>query len=372
MAPSRLKELYRLGQSPWYDNIDRRLLADGGLKAFFDRGIVGVTSNPSIFEKAVLGSDVYDEKIKRLKADGAGLEEICDTLTADDVRDAADLLKGVYEETKGTDGWVSIEVLPAYAHDPEKTLTCARRIFKKVGRPNIMIKVPGTPESPGAVAALIAEGICVNVTLLFSKEHYLRAARAYWEGLEERRRTGKDLGAVASVASVFVSRIDTKVDHLLESFSIRQPVVEKRKALDALKGRIAVANVKMIYQAFKDMFSMTKFGALEMHGARPQRPLWASTSTKNPAYSDCLYVDNLIGPMTVNTMPHATVLAFEDHGRAALTLEANPDDAQHLLASLPDLEIELDKICEDAQKEGVLAFARSYDNLMKAIASKAK
>ncbi len=372
MAPSRLKELYRLGQSPWYDNIDRRLIASGALKTFFDRGIVGVTSNPTIFEKAILGSDVYDEKIKSLKADGADLEEICDTLTADDVRDAADLLKGVYEETRGIDGWVSIEVLPAYAHDPGKTAAHARQIFKRVGRPNIMIKVPGTPESPQAVAALIAEGISVNVTLLFSKEHYLRAARAYWQGLEERWRMGMDLSAVASVASIFVSRIDTKVDHLLESFSVRQTVVEKRAVIDALKGRIAVASVKMIYRAFKDMFGEAKFGALEMHGARPQRPLWASTSTKNPAYSDCLYVDNLIGPMSVNTMPHATVLAFEDHGQAALTLEADLGSAQQCLAALPELTIELDKICEDAQKEGVQAFARSYDSLMKAIEAKAK
>jgi len=372
MASSRLKELYRLGQSPWYDNIDRRLIASGELKAFFDRGIAGVTSNPTIFEKAVLGSDVYDARIRQLKAQGADLEEICDTLTADDVRDAADLLKGVYEETRGTDGWVSIEVLPAYAHDAQKTLACARRIFKKVGRPNVMIKVPGTPESPAAVAALIAEGISVNVTLLFSKEHYLRAARAYWQGLEERWRLGQDLDAVASVASVFVSRIDTKVDKLLETFSARQTVVQKKKAIDALKGRIAVANAKMIYQAFKDMFSMTKFGAMGMHGGRPQRPLWASTSTKNPDYSDCLYVDSLIGPMTVNSMPHATVLAFEDHGRPALTLEAELEDAQKSLAALPDLEIELDKICEDAQKEGVAAFARSHESLMKAIASKAR
>ncbi len=372
MASSRLRELLRLGQSPWYDNIDRRLIADGTLKAFFDRGIVGVTSNPTIFEKAVNGSPVYDEKIKRLKAAGADLEEICDTLTADDVRDAADLLKRVHEETRGSDGWVSIEVLPAYAHDPEKTLAYARHIFKKVGRPNVMVKVPGTAESPQAVAALIAEGIPVNVTLLFSREHYLRAARAYWQGLEERLRTGQDLGAVASVASVFVSRIDTKVDYLLESFSVRQAVVEKRAAIDALKGRIAVANVKMIYQAFKDMFSAAKFGVLEMHGARPQRPLWASTSTKNPVYSDCLYVDNLIGPTTVNTMPHATVLAFEDHGQAVLTLEAGLEEAHRQLAALPELTIELDKICEDAQRDGVQAFAKSWDALMRAIEAKAR
>ena len=371
MASSRLKELYRLGQSPWYDNIDRRLIASGELKAFFDRGILGVTSNPAIFEKAVLGSDLYDEKIRRLKAQGAGLEEICEILTCDDVRDAADLLKRVYEETRGMDGWVSVEVLPAYARDSQQTIVHARRIFKKVDRPNVMIKVPGTPESPEAVVALIAEGISVNVTLLFSKEHYLRAARAHWEGLAERWRLGQDLGAVASVAGVFVSRIDTKVDFLLETFAARQTVVEKREAINALKGKIAVANAKMIYQAFKDIFGMTKFGALEMHGARPQRPLWASTSTKNFAYSDCLYVDNLIGPMTVNTMPHATIFAFEDHGVAALTLETGLGETQQHLAALPELRIELDKICEDAQKEGVLASERSYDNLLKAIESKA-
>ena len=370
MASSRLEELHRLGQSPWYDNIDRRLFAGGELKAFFDRGIVGVTSNPTIFEKAVNGSSVYDEKIQRLKAEGAGLEEIYDVLTADDVRDAADLLRGVYDETQGVDGWVSIEVLPAYAHDPDRTVACARALFKKVGRPNVMVKVPGTPESPRAVSTLIAEGISVNVTLLFSREHYRRAAEAYWQGLEERWRRGRDLGAVASVASVFVSRIDTKVDSLLDVFAARQSVLEKRTSIHALKGRIAVANAKMIYQAFKDLFNETKFGVLKMQGARPQRPLWASTSTKNPGYSDCLYVDNLIGPMTVNTMPHATVLAFEDHGRPALTLEADLEGARRCLTSLAELTIDLSTVCEDAQKEGVQAFADSFDALMRSIEAK--
>jgi len=372
MASSRLKELYQRGQSPWYDNIDRRLIVSGELKSFFDRGIVGVTSNPTIFEKAITGSSVYDEKIASLKAQGADLAEICDTLTADDVRDAADLLAEAYNRTQGVDGWVSIEVLPAYAHDPEKTLVYARHIFKKVDRPNVMIKVPGTPESSAAIATLIAEGISVNVTLLFSVEHYLRAARAYLEGLDRRSHTGEDLGAVASVASVFISRIDSKVDYLLESFSARETVVEKRAAIDALKGKIAVANAKMIYRVFKDMFGEAKFGPLKMLGARPQRPLWASTSTKNPAYSDCMYVDNLIGSMTVNTIPHGTVLAFEDHGRLEASLETDLKEARVCLAALPDLTIDLDEICEDAQKDGVQAFVKSWDTLMGSIEAKIK
>ncbi|MGE5280289.1 MAG: transaldolase [Deltaproteobacteria bacterium] len=371
MASSLLKQLYQFGQSPWYDNIDRRLIASGELKSFFERGIVGVTSNPTIFEKAVKGSDVYDGKIKRLKAQGADTAEICEVLTTDDVRDAADLLREVYERTQGVDGWVSIEVSPAYAHDAQKTIAHGQRLINRVDRPNIMIKVPGTVEGGEAVAALIAQGISVNVTLLFSRQHYLRAAQAYWQGLEELSRTGARLDSVASVASVFVSRIDTKVDGLLDVFSSRQEVLEKRTALEALRGRAAIANTRMIYQDFKSFFTENKFGPLKMLGARPQRPLWASTSTKNPAYGDCLYVDSLIGPMTVNTMPHATVLAFEDHGKPALTLEQGLGEDRDLLKALAGLGIEIDKICEETQVEGIRAFETSFDALLKAIEEKA-
>jgi transaldolase len=366
----KLKKLYQLGQSPWYDNIDRRLIENGELKSLFDRGIVGVTSNPTIFEKAINSPSVYDEKIKRLKKEGKDLFAIYDELTADDVRDTADMLKGVYEKTAGVDGYVSIEVLPTYAYDPLKTLEYGRFIYKKVGRKNIMIKVPGTKESPAAITALIREGINVNVTLLFSLSQYEAIARAYWEGLLSRARDGYPIRDVASVASIFVSRIDTKTDQLLDIFVNRVDELEKKRKISSLKGKIAIANAKMLYQKFKDIFSEARFGELKFRGASVQRLLWASTGTKNPQYSDVLYVDNLIGPLTVNTMPHQTVLAFQDHGQLRLTLESDLEGARASLAQLEELGISLEKLCQEAQKEGVAAFNRSFEALTDSLKSK--
>ncbi|MFH0940435.1 MAG: transaldolase [Candidatus Omnitrophota bacterium] len=366
----RLKKLYQLGQSPWYDNIDRRLIDSGELRSFFDMGIVGVTSNPTIFEKAINGSAVYDEKIKRLKQEGKSIEAIYDDLTADDVRDAADMLSGVYDRTEGLDGYVSIEVLPLYAHDPIKTVEYARHIHKKVGRKNIMIKVPGTPQAPEAIRTLISEGISVNVTLLFSVEQYEHIALAYMDGLRDRLRLGLDLKSVSSVASVFISRIDTKIDNILDVFINREAGVEARDKVVSLKGKIAVANAKFIYRRFKELFDDRIFGDLKAWGARVQRPLWASTGTKNPGYSDCIYVDNLIGPLTVNTMPHQTVLAFMDHGRLALTLESDLERAEAYASQLGELGVNLKTICDEAQKEGVLAFGRSFDTLMDSLKAK--
>jgi transaldolase len=368
---NRLKKLYQLGQSPWYDNIDRRLIENGELKSLFDSGIVGVTSNPTIFEKAVNSSAVYDEKIKRLKKEGRTLEQIYDELTADDVRDAADMLKKVFEETRGGDGYVSIEVLPEYAFDTAKTIEYARHIFKKVGRPNIMVKVPGTKESPEAIRTLIREGINVNVTLLFSGPQYELVAGAYLDGLRDRLKDGLDVRSVASVASVFISRIDTKVDNLLEVFASRTHDIDVKARINFLKGKIAIANVKSIYQKFKEVFGERNFWGLKAKGAVLQRPLWASTSTKNPAYSDLIYVDNLIGPMTVNTMPHQTVLAFQDHGRIALTLESDLPGACAYLTQVEDIGISVEMICQEAQVEGVRAFQQSFDTLMSAIKKKA-
>lgn len=368
--PSRLKKLYQLGQSPWYDNIDRRSINDGGLKALFDMGIMGVTSNPSIFEKSINSSSVYDEKIFKLKREGASLEAIYDELTADDVRDAADMLKGVYERTRGVDGYVSIEVLPAYAHDVEKTIAYGRHIFKKVGRPNIMVKVPGTKESPQAIRALLCSGININATLLFSVSQYERIVSAYMDGLRDRSRLGLELTSVASVASVFISRIDTKIDSILDIFADRQQDMGIKQGISSLKGKAAIANTKFVYRRFKELFSDRMFGDLSMQGARVQRPLWASTSTKNPAYSDCLYVDNLIGPLTVNTLPHATVDSFVDHGRLALTLESDMDDAGAHLSRLQELGLDLEIICEEAQNDGLLAFQNSFDKLMDSLKAK--
>ncbi|OIO35046.1 MAG: transaldolase [Candidatus Omnitrophica bacterium CG1_02_44_16] len=367
---NKLNKLRQLGQSPWYDNIDRRLIDSGELKSFFDMGIVGVTSNPTIFEKAINGSVVYDEKIKRLKKEGKSLEAIYDDLTADDVRDAADMLSGVYDRTEGLDGYVSIEVLPTYAHDPEKTLEYARYIHKKVGRKNIMIKVPGTPQASSAIRALIAEGISVNVTLLFSVEQYEPAALAYMDGLRDRLRLGLDLKSVSSVASVFISRIDTKVDNILDVLINREAGVGAGDKVASLRGKIAIANAKFIYRRFKELFDDRIFGELKAWGGRAQRPLWASTSSKNPAYSACIYVDNLIGPLTVNTMPHQTVSAFAGHGRVALTLESDLGRAEAYALQLSELGVNLATICDEAQKEGILVFGRSFDTLMASLKAK--
>lgn len=371
VALGRLKRLSLLGQSPWYDNIDRRLIASGALKMLFDRGIVGVTSNPTIFEKAINGSEVYDAKIKDLKQKGLSLEAIFDELTADDVRDAADMLAGVYESTKGLDGYVSIEVLPAYAHDPGKTIDYARSIYKKVGRKNIMIKVPGTKESPGVIRTLIREGISVNATLIFSESQYEAAAMAYWSGLAEALRYGVDVSRITSVASVFVSRIDTKIDHLLDIFASREDELQNRDKYFSLKGKTAIANAKLIYQRYKNIYSDMKFDEFRSRGAWPQRVLWASTGTKNPSYSDCLYVDNLVGTMTVNTMPHETMLAFEDHGHPESTLEADLDQAFGQLEGLEKIGINFEKICDEAQMEGIRAFGQSFDSLMDSLRAKA-
>jgi transaldolase len=367
---NKLQKLRQLGQSPWYDNIDRRLIDSGELKSFFEMGIVGVTSNPTIFEKAINGSAVYDEKIKRLKKEGKSIEAIYDDLTADDVRDAADMLSGVYDRSEGLDGYVSLEVLPLYAHDPIKTIEYARYIHKKVGRKNIMIKVPGTPQAPEAIRALIGEGISVNVTLLFSVEQYEPIALAYMDGLRDRLRLGLDLKSVSSVASIFVSRIDTKIDNILDVFINREAGVEARDKVAFLKGKMAIANAKFIYRRFKELFDDRIFGELKAWGGRVQRPLWASTSSKNPAYSDCIYVDNLIGPMTVNTMPHQTVLAFLDHGRLALTLESDLERAEAYASGLGELGVNLKTICQEAQREGILAFGRSFDTLMDSLKAK--
>lgn len=369
-ADSKLKKLAQLGQSPWYDNIDRRLIENGALKALFDRGILGVTSNPTIFEKAVNSSSVYDAKIRWYRDEGLGVEAIYDALTADDVRDAADMLLAVYERSRGLDGYVSIEVLPAYAHDPMKTVEYAKRIFKKVGRRNIMIKVPGTKESPSAIASLVAEGINVNVTLLFSVPQYERVAFAYMEGLRQRAGQGLDLESVASVASVFVSRIDTKIDGLLDAWAARTHDMGAKEGIYGLKGKIAIANAKMIYQRFKEISDDRMFGDLALRGGRLQRPLWASTSTKNPLYSDVIYVDNLIGPQTVNTMPPPTVEAFADHGKLSSTIESGLQEARAHLAQLEELGINLERICEDAQTEGVAAFEQSFKALMGSLQAK--
>ncbi|UCC50194.1 MAG: transaldolase, partial [Anaerolineaceae bacterium] len=284
-----LNELATLGQSVWYDNIQRSLIEDGGLQALIDAGVVGVTSNPSIFEKAIAHSTDYDEAIQLLVETGCTTSEIYEALAIEDIKHAADLLYPVYEETDGLDGYVSLEVDPTLANDTEATISEARRLFATLGRPNVMIKVPATPAGVAAIATLIGDGININVTLLFSNDNYADVAFAYINGLENLAARGGDVSRVASVASFFVSRVDSAVDKALSVIGN-----------DELQGKIAIANAKIAYTIYEDVFSGDRWHDLTERGARPQRLLWASTSTKNPAYPDTLYVDELIGSNTVN------------------------------------------------------------------------
>ena len=356
---TRLNELNQAGQSVWLDYIRRAYIASGELQAIIEAGVTGITSNPSIFEKAIAGSSDYDADIQRLVMTGRGTIGIYEALALDDIGRAADLLRPVYERTAGRDGYVSLEVSPELAHDTAGTIADARRLFAALGRPNVMIKVPATPAGIPAFQTLISEGINVNVTLMFSLAHYEAVAEAYLRGLEARAAAGGDLSRVASVASFFVSRVDSAVDKALAAAGNQQ-----------LPGKIAVANAKITYQRFQAIFTGPRWQKLAQAGAQPQRVLWASTSTKNPAYSDTLYVDELIGPHTVNTMPLNTVDAFLDHGTVAETLTAGLDEAQAQLAQLAELGIDLAAITEQLQVAGVDAFATAFRGMLDSVARK--
>jgi transaldolase len=360
MATNSLVALAALGQSPWYDNMDRRLIQNGQLQKLIALGVTGVTSNPSIFEKAINGSGVYDDTIQALARAGKSPKQIYDVITVQDVQAVADLLSEIYMKSGGRDGYVSLEVLPEYAYDPVKTIDHARQIYREVARPNLMIKVPGTREGQEAIRVLSREGINVNVTLLFSLAQYEASAMAYLDGLRQRLEEGHSSRDVFSVASVFVSRIDTKVDERLE---------ELRE--DRLKGKIAVANAKMIYQRFKTLFFGQTFRKLASQGAHIQRVLWGSTSTKNPDYRDTKYVDELVGRDTVNTLPHHTLEAFLDHGTPKLSIEKDLPKAKEHLEQLKDLGIDLNESCDAIQKQGVDAFSESFNQLISAIRRKA-
>jgi transaldolase len=359
MAQNPLVELATYGQSVWYDNIRRGLIASGELQRMIEQdNVTGVTSNPSIFEKAIAGSDDYREAIARLTAEGAGAEAIYEALAFEDIAATGDLLRPVYDRTQGDDGYVSIEVSPHLAHDLGGTIAEAKRIFATLGRPNVMIKVPATPAGLPAIAALIADGVNVNVTLIFAVDRYVQVTGAYLAGLGERVARGQSLREVASVASFFVSRIDTLVDEWLE---------RKGHARPDLLGKAAIASARLVYARYQEIFGGDRFAALKAHGARVQRPLWGSTSTKNPAYSDVLYVEELIGPDTVNTVPHQTLQAFRDHGRAGLTLTRDVDAARTTLARLAELGLDMGEVTDRLQAQGVAAFARSFDRLMASI-----
>jgi transaldolase len=359
MKMTKLHELAELGQSIWLDYIGRSLIASGELQKLVDQGLRGVTSNPSIFEKAIAGSADYDEDLNRLVRDGKSVAEIYEDLAMADIRSAADILRPVYEKSGGADGYVSLEVNPALAHDTGATIAEARRLFASLERPNVLIKVPATVAGIPAMETLIGEGINVNVTLIFSLEQYEAVATAYIAGLEKLALVGGDVGRVASVASFFISRVDTAVDKALEEIGNTE-----------IQGKIAIDNAKIAYGRFREIFSSKRWEKLATGTARVQRPLWASTSSKNPAYPDTLYVDNLIGPDTVNTLPPATLEDFLDHGKVAATVETDVDGARMRIAELAELGIDLDAITNRVLDEGVAAFAKSFEGLIASIAEK--
>jgi transaldolase len=356
---TKIHELNTLGQSVWYDNMRRSLLDNGELQQLIDAGVTGVTSNPTIFEKAIVDSDDYDNDLRRLVAEDTPVGEIYETLAMDDIRRTADMLRPIYERTDGVDGYVSLEVSPTLAHDTEGTIAEAKRLFAALDRPNVMIKIPATPEGIPAIAQSIGAGININVTLIFSLAQYEAVVGAYMDGLEMLAQAGGDVSKIASVASFFVSRVDSMVDKELE-----------QRGVSDLQGTIAVANAKMAYERFRELFSGARWQALAEHGARVQRPLWASTGTKNPNYSDTLYVDSLIGPDTVNTAPPATISTFLDHGTPAATLESGVNEAREQVERLRDLEISLEAITQQLQEKGVESFAQSFASLMEGIAAK--
>lgn len=356
---TKLHELANHGQSIWYDNIRRALIDSGELQALIAAGVMGVTSNPSIFEKAIVGSADYDTAIQALAADGKSVEEIYEALAIEDIQHTADLLRPIYDNTNGVDGYASLEVNPTLAHDTGGTIADARRLHAALNRPNVMIKVPATPAGIPAIEALVGEGIPINVTLIFGLNTYEVVAEAYMAGLEKLSAAGGDVGKVASVASFFVSRIDAAVDVALAALNN-----------EALQGKIAIANAKLALARSQDIFSGDRWRRLAGRGARVQRLLWASTGTKNPIYPDTLYLDELIGRDTVNTVPPATLDAFLDHGTIAPALGRGLDNARSQLKQLAGLGIDLDAITQTLQDEGVAGFAKSFESLMAGVAAK--
>ncbi|MCA1587409.1 MAG: transaldolase [Chloroflexi bacterium] len=358
-----LQRLWELGQSPWIDFIDRDLIASGKLSDLVDEGIRGLTSNPTIFAKAV-ASGQYDDLIRREIEAGDDTRTIYEEIALADVGDAADVLRRVYDEADGADGFASIEVEPDLAADTDGTVERARYLWARLQRPNVFIKIPATEAGIPAIEAAIGAGINVNVTLMFSVDVYRRVARAYIAGLRARHRRGEDISRVASVASFFVSRVDTKVDKMLDELGTRA-------ALEA-RGRAAIANAKLAYEAFTEIFGGDEFAELGAAGARVQRCLWASTSTKNPDYRDVLYVEELIGSDTVDTMPIETIEAFLDHGRVARTLDQGLDDARDALRRVEAVGISMEQVTDELIEEGVASFAKSFDELVESIESKRK
>lgn len=355
-----LHDLYNLGQSIWYDNLSRGMLKSGDIQRLIDQGIRGITSNPSIFEKAIAQTPDYDDELKDLSQNGKPAQDIFETLAFADIQSAADLLRPIYDESNKTDGFISLEVSPDLAHDTQGTIDAVERYVQAIDRPNLMVKIPATPEGIPAIQHSIAQGYNINITLMFSLTHYDVVAEAYLSGLEALAQNGGDLASVASVASFFVSRIDGKVDPLLQEAGNQD-----------LLGKIAVANAKLAYERFEQTFTGDRWAALADQGAQYQRLLWASTSTKNPNYPDTLYVDTLIGKPTVNTVPNDTLDAILDHATIQPdTIQEGLEEAHQAIKSLADLGLDFEQITTDLQAEGVQKFAQSYHGMLKSIEQK--
>ncbi|MBU9888657.1 MAG: bifunctional transaldolase/phosoglucose isomerase [Candidatus Omnitrophica bacterium] len=365
-------ELYKAGQGPWLDTISRKLLRSGTLRSYIENsGLLGVTSNPSIFQQAISQGEGYEADIQKLLAKGAGTLEVYDALTLADIRETCDLFRPVFEKTGGEQGFVSLEVLPCLAFDEDATVTEAKRLWSLVNKPNVMIKVPATPQGVKAVARLIGEGVNVNVTLIFSQKNYREVADAYLAGLEAFAARGGDLRTVHSVASVFVSRIDTDIDKQLDAKLATEKDAAKRALLQDLKGRSAIANSKAIYQAFKELFGSPRFEALKAQGAFVQKTLWGSTSCKNPAYPDLIYVEPLVGKDTVNTLPQNTWEALLDHGKIRPdTVEEDMEGAMEAIRQLKGFGIDIHAVCDKLQRDGVKAFVYSFESLMAVLEKK--
>lgn len=361
-----LTKLNELGQSIWLDFIRRDLMTSGKLeKLIREDKLRGMTSNPKIFDGAISDSDYYNDSIKQLAEEGCSTEEAYQKLTVEDVQLAADDFRSVYDETNGGDGYVSYEVSPHLAHETEKTIEEARRLWKTIDRPNIFIKVPGTLEGLPAIRRLISEGINVNVTLLFGLPRYRQVADAYLSGIEDRLKQGQPVDKVSSVASFFLSRIDVLVDPILEK--IMEQGGDNAELAKELHGEAAIASAKLAFQIYEQIYDEERFRKLCDRGARPQRLLWASTSTKNPDYSDVRYVEALIGPNTVNTVPMETLDAYRDHGNPKVRLEDDVRKARHVFDSLPKLDIDIDDVTQQLEDEGVEKFNKPYDDLMKTL-----
>src|SRR5205807_1551227 len=372
MAVSPIHELQKVGQSLWYDNIRRQLITSGELARLRDEGVMGVTSNPTIFEKAVSGSTDYDEALVRLGRAKRKPADILWDLMVEDIQPAADVFRPVYDKTKGKDGFVSIEVSPAVARSTKRTIDMARDLWKRTSRPNVMVKIPATRPGLPAIRQMIGEGVNINVTLIFSVQRYTEVVEAFFAGLEDLKRKGGDLDKVNSVASFFVSRVDSKIDKLLQEKVAAEKDPKEARKLDRLFGKAGIANSKLAYDRFKQLHAGPRWETLAKAGAAPQRCLWASTSVKDPRYPDTMYVEELIGPHTVDTVPPNTLAAFREHGEVRRSLDEHVDVAKRQLKELAEVGIDLDQVTKELEVEGVELFAKSYLSLGKTLREAAR